>query len=332
MRAGRAIVVLLISQLSAVAVEKVPAFHTDVLPVLTRAGCNAAACHGASSGQGGLRLSLFGYDPEADFERITREFGGRRIDLARPEESLLLRKPSETEVDHEGGLKLKDSSDGYALLRAWITAGAPAGPPDLHVAAIAVPGPPKPRNASTPRHGVDGDRVGSLGVAPGPLLLHLPLLPDPQDHPGGGAGGAKAFAQGVLGTAAELFPVQLKAGGLTALTKHAHGLLASEVIDPPAFLAGALHGEGLRREDFGGRKLKFDGQGGRVEVPDYLLQVDAYEGPVVARISNVAGNQPKVCFRVSQLVMGASASVTASCAISRGLWTTPLPVMGAVEV
>ncbi|MES2921553.1 MAG: DUF1549 and DUF1553 domain-containing protein [Verrucomicrobiota bacterium] len=126
------------SHLAAMAAEKVPAFRTDVLPVLTRAGCNAGACHGAASGQGGLRLSLFGYDPDADFERLTREFGGRRIDLARPDDSLLLRKPSETKVDHEGGRKLRDDSNGYALLRDWIKAGAPAGPPDLHVTGIGV--------------------------------------------------------------------------------------------------------------------------------------------------------------------------------------------------
>lgn len=138
MRAAVATAAFLIGLLAAVGAENPPVFRTDVLPVLTRAGCNAGACHGAASGQGGLRLSLFGYDPESDFERITREFGGRRIDLARPDDSLLLRKPSETAVDHEGGMKLRDDSNGYALLRDWIAAGAPAGPPDLHVASIAV--------------------------------------------------------------------------------------------------------------------------------------------------------------------------------------------------
>lgn len=124
--------------IAAVAAEEPPVFRTDVLPVLTRAGCNAGACHGAASGQGGLRLSLFGYDPESDFEHLTREFGGRRIDLARPDESLLLRKASETKVDHEGGRKLPTESAGYAIIREWIAAGTPAGPADLRVAGIAV--------------------------------------------------------------------------------------------------------------------------------------------------------------------------------------------------
>jgi hypothetical protein len=137
MRVACASAVLLLSHIAAVAAENALVFRTDVLPVLTKAGCNAGACHGAASGQGGLRLSLFGYDPAADFERITREFGGRRVDLARPDASLLLRKPSETGVEHEGGRKLRHDSKGYALLRNWIAAGAPAGPPDLHVAGIA---------------------------------------------------------------------------------------------------------------------------------------------------------------------------------------------------
>lgn len=136
--AGIAAALLLMSQLAGLAAELAPAFRTDVLPVLTRAGCNTGACHGAASGQGGLRLSLFGYDPEADFERLTREFGGRRIDLARPDDSLVLRKASETAVDHEGGRKLRSDSPGYALIRDWIRAGAPAGPADLQVTGIAV--------------------------------------------------------------------------------------------------------------------------------------------------------------------------------------------------
>jgi hypothetical protein len=138
MKAAWASAVLLMSPALAVATEPALAFQTDVLPVLTRAGCNAGACHGAASGQGGFRLSLFGYDPESDYERITREFGGRRIDLARPDESLLLRKASESGVDHEGGRKLKEGSNNYALVREWIAAGAPAGPADLRVTGIAV--------------------------------------------------------------------------------------------------------------------------------------------------------------------------------------------------
>jgi hypothetical protein len=120
------------------AAENSPHFRTEVLPVLTKAGCNAGACHGAATGQGGFKLSLLGYDAESDYDRITREFGGRRIDLTRPEESLLLRKPSESGVEHEGGRKLRRDSTGYAVLRRWIAAGGPAGSRDLRVTGIAV--------------------------------------------------------------------------------------------------------------------------------------------------------------------------------------------------
>jgi Protein of unknown function (DUF1553)/Protein of unknown function (DUF1549) len=112
-------------------------FRTGILPILTKAGCNAGACHGAATGQGGFKLSLLGYDPDEDHERITREFGGRRLDVAHAAASLVLRKPSE-EVEHDGGMKLRADSPGYETVRAWIAAGAPYGPRDLQVQSIAV--------------------------------------------------------------------------------------------------------------------------------------------------------------------------------------------------
>src|SRR5262245_42292132 len=91
-------------------------FATRILPVLTRAGCNAGACHGAATGQGGFKLSLLGYDPEEDYDRITRESGGRRIDLIAPAQSLLLRKPS-GQLEHEGGRRLPRQSESYQKLQ-----------------------------------------------------------------------------------------------------------------------------------------------------------------------------------------------------------------------
>ena len=99
-------------------------FVNDVLPVLTRAGCNTGECHGAALGQGRFALSLHGYDPEADWDAITRELRGRRIDRVHPADSLILRKPSRR-TDHEGGRPLPTYSEGYGLLEAWIEAGAP---------------------------------------------------------------------------------------------------------------------------------------------------------------------------------------------------------------
>ena len=70
-------------------------FGLDVMPVLTKGGCNSGSCHGASRGQRGFRLSVFGFDPAGDYFRITREFVGRRIDLARPAPTLRQANPSE---------------------------------------------------------------------------------------------------------------------------------------------------------------------------------------------------------------------------------------------
>ena len=60
-----------------------------------KAGCNTGSCHGSARGQDRFMLSLFGYDPEGDHYRITRERGTRRINLAIPEESMLVKKPLE---------------------------------------------------------------------------------------------------------------------------------------------------------------------------------------------------------------------------------------------
>ena len=115
----------------------VPPFRTGILPLLTKAGCNAGACHGAATGQGGFKLSLLGYDPEEDHLRITRELAGRRIDLTVPTDSLILRKPSR-QLDHEGGRRLPRGSSAYTAIARWIAAGAPYGPRDLRVESIRV--------------------------------------------------------------------------------------------------------------------------------------------------------------------------------------------------
>ncbi|MBL8795760.1 MAG: DUF1549 domain-containing protein [Planctomycetia bacterium] len=108
----------------AVARVAAPDFETQVLPVLTRAGCNTGACHGAAIGRGGLRLSLLGYDPQLDAESLLHELRGRRINLARPEKSLLLTKPTR-QLPHEGGHRLGKDTEAYNLLLDWIKAGAP---------------------------------------------------------------------------------------------------------------------------------------------------------------------------------------------------------------
>lgn len=98
-------------------------FRRHVIPVLSRLGCNTGACHGALAGKGGFRLSLRGYFPEGDYQTITREARGRRVELADPESSLLLTKPT-MQVPHQGGARLDPSSPEYALLADWIRQGA----------------------------------------------------------------------------------------------------------------------------------------------------------------------------------------------------------------
>jgi hypothetical protein len=105
-------------------------FRNDVLPVLTKAGCNTGKCHGAASGKDGFRLSLFGYDPEGDHFRLTREAVGRRIDLAAPAECLLMNKAT-GRVAHTGGKRVEPDSEAYRLILGWLEAGAPADPPEF---------------------------------------------------------------------------------------------------------------------------------------------------------------------------------------------------------
>jgi hypothetical protein len=93
---------LLLSALPAQSAEPAPSFLNDVMPVFTRFGCNQGSCHGKGAGQNGFRLSLRGYAPELDYAWLTREYVGRRISTAAPEESLLLRKPAGLAI-HEGG-------------------------------------------------------------------------------------------------------------------------------------------------------------------------------------------------------------------------------------
>jgi hypothetical protein len=99
-------------------------FDTEVLPVLTKAGCNSGACHGAAAGRGGFRLSLWGSDPAADHDSLVRELEGRRVDRTRPDRSLVLLK-STRKISHGGGKRLEPGDDGANLLLRWIEAGAP---------------------------------------------------------------------------------------------------------------------------------------------------------------------------------------------------------------
>lgn len=105
-------------------------FRTEVVPLLSKLGCNAGGCHGKASGQNGFKLSLFGFDAEADHAAIVKEARGRRIFPASPESSLFLVKGA-GQVPHGGGRKVAPGSGDYEVLRRWIANGAPASAPDV---------------------------------------------------------------------------------------------------------------------------------------------------------------------------------------------------------
>lgn len=98
-------------------------FRMDVIPILTRSGCNSGACHGAASGKNGFGLTLFGFDPKRDLRALSRDFRSRRIDCADPDSSLILTKPSGL-VRHKGGKRIEPDSDMWHMIRSWIAAGA----------------------------------------------------------------------------------------------------------------------------------------------------------------------------------------------------------------
>ena len=111
------------------ATERPISFLTDVMPVFARAGCNTGSCHGAARGKDGFRLSLFGFDPRGDYYRLTREIGFRRINLAIPENSLLMEKATGA-IPHTGGKLFDKDSVYYRTLLTWLHAGAPLDPAD----------------------------------------------------------------------------------------------------------------------------------------------------------------------------------------------------------
>ena len=113
------------------AVEERPiSFNLDVMPVFLKAGCNTGSCHGSARGQDRFMLSLFGYDAKGDHFRITREQGTRRINLAIPEESMLVEKAIAA-VPHTGGKLFEKNSDHWKTLVGWLRRGAPQDPESI---------------------------------------------------------------------------------------------------------------------------------------------------------------------------------------------------------
>jgi hypothetical protein len=120
--------------------EPPASFRHEVMPVLTRSGCNAGACHGYSLGKNGFKLSLRGESPEKDLFAIVRDSTGRRLSFTTPESSLLITK-ARGESAHEGGMRFSRGSLSDSILAKWIAQGAPSdlADPSRVVAVRLVP-------------------------------------------------------------------------------------------------------------------------------------------------------------------------------------------------
>ncbi len=99
-------------------------FTEQVGPILSKAGCNMAACHASQYGKGGFKLSVFGFQPPQDHSAIVRDRYQRRANLNDPEKSLFLQKPT-MQVPHGGSRRLTAGSVDYQILVAWLATGAP---------------------------------------------------------------------------------------------------------------------------------------------------------------------------------------------------------------
>src|SRR3954470_3740690 len=116
----RAILILtILPLLGALSSAAEPRFDVEVMAVLSRSGCNAGACHGNANGKGGFKISLRGQDPASDYDVLTKDLAGRRVNRQRPEDSLLLLKATGA-TPHQGGVRFRQDSDEYRAVRDWI--------------------------------------------------------------------------------------------------------------------------------------------------------------------------------------------------------------------
>ena len=98
-------------------------FEHQILPILTKASCNSGGCHGKAEGQNGFKLSVFGFDPQADYQALVMEGRGRRLFASAPDVSLFVTKAT-GRVPHGGGRKVEPASIRHKRLTRWITEGA----------------------------------------------------------------------------------------------------------------------------------------------------------------------------------------------------------------
>jgi len=112
-------------------------YRRDVVAVLSKAGCNLGGCHGNGQGKGGLKISLWGQDPDLDWLSLVRDQGGRRVNLLEPERSLLLQKAT-AQLAHEGGKRFAVGSQEYEIVKTWVADGARDTGADLRITKLDV--------------------------------------------------------------------------------------------------------------------------------------------------------------------------------------------------
>ena len=131
---ARVSLVLLSAACAARSAEKPKlSFVKDIVPIFTKSGCANSNCHGSIRGQAGFKLSLFGYEPDLDFDAIVKNQDGRRINRSDPAKSLILLKPTFS-MPHGGGERFKVGSLEYEAILDWVRDGATydsAGSPRL---------------------------------------------------------------------------------------------------------------------------------------------------------------------------------------------------------
>ncbi len=124
-------------------------FVRDVMPTLSKMGCNAGTCHGSLNGKNGFKLSLRGYDALYDHRALTDDIEGRRINRAAPDQSLMLLKPAGV-IPHVGGVLTQPGEPYYELIRSWILGGVKLDLDSPRVASIEI----FPKNPVVPRPGM----------------------------------------------------------------------------------------------------------------------------------------------------------------------------------
>jgi hypothetical protein len=124
-------------------------FVQDVMPILSKLGCNAGTCHGAAKGKNGFKLSLRGYDPIFDHLALTDDVEARRFNRAAPERSLMLMKPAGA-VPHVGGVLMQPGDRYYELIKRWIAQGVPLDKNAPRVVGLEI----VPKNAILPLPGM----------------------------------------------------------------------------------------------------------------------------------------------------------------------------------